>query len=162
MNPAVLSSETSIMVTFLASFLIWIMFAGLIFMWVIDGRIKREQALHALLATLLSWVITMMIKSLLPSARPYIDNGTIPLTLTTPNAYSSFPSAHAAIAFAMATSLWVHNKKLGSKFIILAMLVSFGRILSNVHYLSDVFAGIVIGIASAFVTKRLHTFKAVG
>ena len=65
MNPAVLSGETSIFVTFLASILIWLMFAGLVFMWVIDGRIKREQALHALFATLIAWTLTLMIKSLI-------------------------------------------------------------------------------------------------
>ena len=131
-------------------------------MWIIDGRVKREQALHALLAALLAWTFSTMIKSLLPVYRPFIANGHNPLTLTLPSANSSFPSSHVAVAFAMACSLWIHNKKLGARFALLAILVGFGRIASNVHFLSDVLVGILIGILIAFLLKRLHTFKVVG
>jgi len=159
MNPAVLSGETSIVITFLASFLIWIMFAGLFFMWIIDGRVKREQALHAILASLIAWGLSLMIKSLLPSERPFAMMNSNPLTVTLPSTNSSFPSAHASVAFALATSLWVHNKKLGSRFLIMAVLVGIGRITSSVHFLADVLAGLIIGVSTAFLTKRLHTFK---
>ena len=159
MNPAVLSSETSIFITFLASFLIWLMFAGLVFMWVIDGRVKREQALHALLASLIAWSVTLMLKTLLPFPRPYVFSEALPLTITLPSDNSSFPSTHAAVAFALATSVWIHNKKLGVRFIIMATLVGFGRILSNVHHLSDVWVGAAIGIMTAYITKRIHTYK---
>src|SRR3989344_6430927 len=138
MNPAVLSGETSIVITFLASFLIWIMFAGLVFMWFIDGRVKREQALHAILAILLAWAISLMIKNLLPMSRPFTFDGTMPLTITLPSENSSFPSAHSSVAFALATSLWIHNKRLGSRFLLMAILVGFGRIISNVHFTFDV------------------------
>ena len=161
MNPAVLSGETSIFVTFLASILIWLMFAGLVFMWVIDGRIKREQALHALFATLIAWTLTLMIKSLIPSPRPFILDGLTPMTLTLPSNNSSFPSAHSAVAFALATSVWIHNRKLGLRFIIIAVLVGVGRILSNVHFFHDVWVVAAIGIATASITKSLHLFKLV-
>lgn len=159
MNPAVLSSETSIVVTFFASFLIWLMFAGLVFMWIIDGRVKREQALHALTSSLIAWLVAFMLKSLLPTQRPYVLSGELPLTLTLPSDNSSFPSAHAAVAFALATSVWSHNKRLGVRFLIMATLVGLGRILSNVHFLTDVWAGTGIGIFTAYITKRLHTYK---
>jgi len=45
MNPVVLSSESSFIATFLASFLIWFMFGGLAFLWLIDGKIKKEIAM---------------------------------------------------------------------------------------------------------------------
>ena len=54
MNPAVLSGQTSIAITFAASFLIWLMFAGLLVLWIIDGKIKKEEALHALFASLIA------------------------------------------------------------------------------------------------------------
>jgi undecaprenyl-diphosphatase len=161
MNPAVLSGETSIFITFLASILIWLMFAGLVFMWVIDGRIKREQALHALFSALIAWALTLMIKSLIPESRPFILDGSLPMTLTLPSNYSSFPSAHSAVAFALATSVWIHNKKLGLRFIIIAILVGMGRIMSNVHFLHDVWVGAAIGIATASITKRIHLLRLV-
>lgn len=161
MNPAVLSSETSIFVTFLASFLIWLMFAGLTFMWVIDGKIKREQALHALASALVAWVLTFMIKSLLPQPRPFVFGDLQPLTITLPSDNSSFPSAHSAVAFALATSVWMHNKKLGLRFVVAAFLVGLGRILSNVHFLHDVWVGAAIGIVVASMIKKVHLFKLV-
>jgi len=158
-NPMVLASDTSILVTFLASFLIWVMFAGLVFMWFIDGRVKREQALHAILASLIAWAVSLMIKNLLPMSRPFTFNDTFPLTITLPSANSSFPSTHASVAFALATSIWVHNKKLGSRFMIMAVLVGFGRIASNVHFVLDVIVGILLGVITGFLVKKMHTYK---
>ena len=110
MNPAVLSGNTSLTITFLASFLIWVMFAGLLYLWFVDGRLKKEQVLHALLASLIAWVLTQMIKSLVPTLRPFQVSGTLPMTFTIPFD-SSFPSGHAASAFAVATSIWLHDRK---------------------------------------------------
>jgi undecaprenyl-diphosphatase len=159
MNSAVLVSDNSVIVTFLASFLIWFMLGSLAFLWIIDGRIKREQALHAFLSGLSSWVISMMIKSLFPSIRPFGVLDITPLTVTIPSVNSSFPSVHAAVAFAIATSIWLHNKKLGVRFIVLAFLVALGRVLSEVHFIHDVVAGALIGILTGFVVKKLHTYK---
>jgi undecaprenyl-diphosphatase len=158
MNPNVLSGETSIFVTFLASFLIWVMFGGFIFLWIIDGRVKKEIVLHALLATLISWVAVQMIKGLLPIERPFVVDGILPLTLTIPNS-NSFPSGHSAVAFAGAISIWLHNKKLGGKFIILASLVALGRVLSHVHSILDIIVGGGLGVLSSYVIGKLHLYK---
>jgi len=158
MNPNILSSESSIFITFLASFLIWFMFGGLVFLWIIDGRVKKELVLHALLATLVSWVAAQMFKGLLPVTRPFELNGLIPLTITIP-ASNSFPSTHSAVAFAGAASIWLHNKKLGQKFIILAVFVALGRVLSNVHSVLDVLAGGLLGVVSAYIIEKLHLYN---
>lgn len=158
MNPNVLSSESSIFVTFIASFLIWFMFGGLVFLWIIDGRVKKELVLHAVLATLISWVAAQMFKSLLPISRPFEVNGLIPLTITIP-ASNSFPSSHSAVAFAAAVSIWLHNKKLGQKFIVLAFLVALGRVMSNVHSVLDVTAGGLLGAGCAYIIGKLHLYK---
>jgi undecaprenyl-diphosphatase len=161
MNIGIVANENSVLITFLASFLIWFMLGGLVILWVIDGRVKREQALHAFLAVILSWVISTMIKSLFPSFRPFQLYGILPLTITVPSINTSFPSAHASVAFAMATSIWIHNKKLGVRFLILAFLVALGRILSSVHFIHDVFVGALIGVFASYLIKRLHVFKLV-
>lgn len=160
MNPTVLSGQTSFPVTFTASFLIWLMFSGIVALWLIDGRVKKEEALHALFAALISWGIAQMIKNLFPIARPFEVNNVSPLTLTVP-ADASFPSGHAAAAFALAVSVWLHNKKLGFLFIISAILVAWGRVVSNVHFLLDVIVGAAIGIFTAYLVERLHLFKMV-
>lgn len=159
MNPAVLSSSDSVSITFMASILIWIMVAGLMILWLVDGNKKKEQALHAVFSIMISYLIVEIIKSFLPTQRPFNFNDLPPLTLTIPKD-ASFPSSHTAIAFAMAISVWLHNKKTGLFFIFFAVIVGLGRILGNVHYIFDIMAGAVVGTLSAYLIRRLHLFKA--
>lgn len=160
-NPNVLSSQDTWLIFFLASFLIWIMFLGILALWLIDGRLKKETALHAFFASLVAWVVSEMIKSLFPVARPFNINGETPLTLTVP-IDGSFPSSHAALAFTLAITLWLHNKSLGMVYLIMAALVGWARVMSNVHYTLDIIGGAVIGIVVALLVERLHLFKVIG
>src|SRR5688572_22078748 len=109
MNQAVFANEYSFLTTFLASFLIWFMLGGLAILWVIDGKVKREQAIHAAFSAVLSYIVVMMVKSLFPAVRPFELYGILPLTITIPNPDASFPSMHSAIAFAVAVSIYMHN-----------------------------------------------------
>ena len=143
------------LIRFLASFLIWLMFGGLLALWIFDGRVKKEQALHAFVVTLLAWVITQMLKSLLPTTRPFLLNGEPSLTLLAHND-GSFPSSHSAVAFSLATALWLHNKRLGFFYFLAAFLVGLGRVLANVHYLLDIVVGGLLGALVAVVINRLH------
>jgi undecaprenyl-diphosphatase len=64
----------------------------------------------------------------------------------------SFPSGHATLSTALAFSLYLIlkdkvNKKILLIFcIIYPLLISFSRVYLNVHYLSDVIAGIGLGL----------------
>lgn len=154
-NPAVLASSDTFFITFLASFLIWFMLAGLVVLWVIDGKIKKEEALHAFIATLVAWLITEMLKSFIPSQRPFVTQELVPLTITIPG-IASFPSGHSAAAFATATTVWLHEKRSGYYFLVLAVLVALGRILSNVHTVTDVLGGASIGVLTSYFLERMH------
>ena len=152
------ATSASLIITFLASFLIWFMFIGLIILWVVDGRVKKEQALRAFAAALLAWAITQMLKSLLPSVRPFIVNMELPLTYTL-HFDNAFPSSHTAIAFSLAITLWLHNKKLGIVYLALAFFVAIGRVFANVHYILDVVVGSMIGAMVAVVVDKLSLFR---
>jgi undecaprenyl-diphosphatase len=152
------ATSASLIITFLASFLIWFMFIGLIILWVVDGRVKKEQAFRAFAAALLAWAIAQMLKSLLPSVRPFIVNMELPLTYTL-HFDNAFPSSHTAIAFSLAITLWLHNKKLGIVYIALAFLVAIGRLFANVHYILDVVIGSMIGVMVAVIVDKLSLFR---
>ncbi len=145
--------------TFMASILMWMMFAGLVLLWIVDGRIRKEQALHALLSAIFAWTVSQIIKQIYPIPRPYHINGMQPLTLSLNHSDGSFPSSHAALAFAISFAVYLHSKKLGSLFILGAILVALGRVYSNVHYFTDVIAGGTIGILAAYLLERLHVYK---
>lgn len=73
-----------------------------------------------------------------------------PELISKPTSFS-FPSGHTASAFAAAIALLWHNRKLGIPITIFSALMGFSRIYVEVHYCTDVIAGVVSGIICAFV-----------
>jgi undecaprenyl-diphosphatase len=142
------------LITFLASFLIWLMFAGLFILWFFRNNIRSEHVLHAVTASFLAFFISQIIKLIFPTLRPFEVTGEIPLTLTVPFD-SAFPSSHSSTAFALAVSVQRHDKRVGFFFVLLAVLVSLGRVLSNVHYYFDIFGGAVVGILSVIFFEKV-------
>jgi membrane-associated phospholipid phosphatase len=67
---------------------------------------------------------------------------------------SSFPSSHAANAFALACVLGRRWRRGLPVFVALALLVAFSRMYLNRHFLSDVVAGALIGTTWAWVAAR--------
>lgn len=142
-------------VTFLASILIWLMFFGLIVLWVIDGKIKKEVVLHALFSCVFAWVITESIKFIFPTLRPFQVQNIIPLTTTIPGD-GAFPSTHTAVAFALSVTILKHDKKVGILYLIMSALVGAARIMAHVHYPIDIIAGALIGTIISRLTSSKH------
>jgi membrane-associated phospholipid phosphatase len=65
---------------------------------------------------------------------------------------SSFPSSHAANAFALAVILSRRWRRIWPVFLAAALLVAFSRMYLDRHYLSDVVVGAAIGTACAALT----------
>jgi len=148
----------TLLITFLASFLIWFMFAGLVVHWFIDGKIKKEQAFHAFIAALIAWAASEMIKTLYPEQRPFLVTDEKPLTFTLP-LDGGFPSQHTAAAFALAVTLWLHDKKIGLFYLVAALAIGIGRVLSNVHTPVDVLVGSILGSCVAYLFEKLHLYN---
>lgn len=145
------------LITFLASFLIWVMFGGLLVLWIIDGRIKQEQAMHAFLGSIFVYILTTMMKAFIPIPRPFVVNGVDALTLTT-HFDNAFPSSHTAVAFTLAVIIFLHDKKVGALFLFCALLVGTARIFANVHYPIDILAGAAIGSLTALLVENIHAY----
>jgi undecaprenyl-diphosphatase len=145
-------------VIFFASFFIYFLFLGLIILWFIDGKIKKEQVVHALFACLIAWFIAYVIKQLFPTLRPYWLDGRGVMTWTVPTD-GSFPSQHTALAFALSTTVFLHDRRVGWIFMISALLIGIARVLANVHYPVDILGGALIGTLVAVVIEKTHLFK---
>jgi undecaprenyl-diphosphatase len=63
----------------------------------------------------------------------------------------SFPSGHSAFFFALATAIYLCNKKWGFWFIIAAILMNISRIIAGVHYPSDILGGAIVGIITGYL-----------
>jgi len=65
---------------------------------------------------------------------------------------SSFPSGHAASAAAFASGAAIEMPELAPGVLVLALAVGASRVVTGVHYPSDVLAGFAIGAAAAAST----------
>jgi len=68
---------------------------------------------------------------------------------------ASFPSDHASAAFGIAVAVLLIDPVIGIAFLVLAVLISVGRVIVGEHYPGDVLAGVAIGTFSALVVVRL-------
>ena len=147
-----------VVIEFFATFLIWLLYAGLIVLWFIDGKIKKEQVIHALLASAIAWTAALLIKHFFPTLRPYVRNGGEVDVLITPTD-AAFPSAHTALAFSLAVTIFLHDRKVGWFFLAGALIIGVARVLANVHYPIDILGGAFIGTLVAVIVERVHLFS---
>lgn len=68
---------------------------------------------------------------------------------------ASFPSDHASASFAIAVAILMIDPIAGGLFLVLAVLISAGRVIVGEHYPGDVLAGVLIGTVSAVIVVRL-------
>lgn len=141
-------------------------------------RSSAEKIFSIVVCSLLSagiarFVIVGIIRWLIERPRPFeVLNGVyrlIPLVSD-----GSFPSGHAALFFALAASfafargsetrfLFVNTTLLFPKttlmFCIVALVVSVDRVLGGVHWPSDIVAGALVGIGTAWLVCRFAKSK---
>lgn len=73
---------------------------------------------------------------------------------------SSFPSSHAANAFALAFVLARRYRRVAAVFVLFAGAVACSRTYLNRHYVSDIVAGAAIGWFAAWGTARFFAARA--
>jgi YegS/Rv2252/BmrU family lipid kinase len=121
-------------------------------------RRPRTAAASGLLGLgIASTVVNGPLKFIWRRDRPPSDVlGTRGLLLPLPRTYS-FPSGHAASAFAFATGVTVAMPAAGAAVLPLAGAVGYSRVHTGVHYPSDVVVGAALGATAGFVAGRVAT-----
>jgi undecaprenyl-diphosphatase len=105
-------------------------------------------------AILISESITGALKEWIERDRPPVADPD-PAPLVDLPATFSFPSGHATVSFACATTLALAVPRLRWPLYTLAALISFSRVYVGVHYPLDVLAGAVLGVAIAIALRTL-------
>lgn len=142
---------------FCAVYLIWFMaIAALIFFWHLPAQINRWRYLFTLLASSASaYAVSAIIGFAYGRARPFVDLDGARQLITTSFFHKSFPSSHATLAFALAFTVLWFDRPLGIVMLILAILVSWGRVFVGVHYPLDVMTGAILGGVISYLAYRI-------
>lgn len=115
---------------------------------------------RALEALAIGTVTTMTIKSLVGRRRPEVSPDNPYRFHPVSVKYNSFPSGHATIAFALATSLAMESKSdwMDVGLYTLAATTVFARLHVDKHWASDMIAGAAVGIVAARWAHRRDRF----
>jgi undecaprenyl-diphosphatase len=136
-------------------------------MWFVSEsrQSTREKIIFALAGALASIVVARALASAFPfRLRPLYRTDIGYLSPHLPSfahpvefeGWSSFPSDHAALFFALAIGLWRCSRMVGSIALVFVTLwICLVRVYLGIHFPSDIVAGAAIGIGCAFISGRM-------
>ena len=121
----------------------WFWGIGLGIAWLLGDKVLKSWSLHLFGSIVVTAIVVMSIKLVVRRQRPMGEWGAI-YRSTDPH---SFPSGHAARAILLAVMVWGMGPLwLAITLTVWAPLVALARVAMGVHYLSDVFAGGLLGL----------------
>ena len=124
----------------------------------ITKRYRRGGA-QMLVAMAVTFIIgNLILKNLVARERPCWIDREVLLLMASPSDYS-FPSGHSMNGFAGSVSLLCIDRRIGIPAVILAAIIAFSRLYLFMHFPTDVFAGIVIGLVIALITNYVFWKK---
>lgn len=116
-------------------------------------RRRPRAAAAALLAIGTAGLLVTILKLTFDRARPPLVDPTLDPIGVVP-ASASFPSGHAATAFAAAVAIGLVHPRLRRPLLAVAAVVALSRVYLGVHYVLDVIAGSVLGAAVGVAAAR--------
>jgi undecaprenyl-diphosphatase len=138
-------------IVFCASYLAYIVGAlFVVFLYVTrrSWRQKVEIFSVALAGMILArGAITEIIRHFYHRPRPF---SVLPVHKLLDDSAWSFPSGHATFFFALATAVYLYDRRWGTWFFLLSMLITLARVAAGVHYPSDILGGAIIGVFSGY------------
>ncbi|MBJ7347729.1 MAG: phosphatase PAP2 family protein [Thermoleophilaceae bacterium] len=145
--------------TFLAVYLPAILVALVAATFLVPWRAKRaERRNGAVLSTVsagLALAVAQPIAHAINRARPFLTHPSHSHVLITRSPDPSFPSDHAAGAFALAMGIWLYDRRIGNILIGLAATLAFARVFVGTHYPTDVIGGAAMGAGIAVLLFRV-------
>ena len=102
-----------------------------------------------------AFVVGTALRAAINRPRPYTKYGFVPL-FPKDKTGQSMPSRHCFSAAAIAGTAWYVLPPLGAVLAVLGVLVAISRVVTGVHYISDVLAGLAFG--SVFAVLGWNAF----
>jgi undecaprenyl-diphosphatase len=138
-----------------------VVLVALIFLipWRQRCQTRRSGAVLATAAAGLALLVNQPIAHSVDRLRPYLAHPAHAHLLISRSHDPSFPSDHAAGAFALAFGIWLYDRTLGAVLLAIGAVLAFSRVYVGTHYPGDVVAGALIGMAVAaalFLVPATH------
>ena len=128
----------------------WFCLAALGALWRLGTEFWRWRAAVLVFAIVITAILVLALKFLIRRRRPAGEWGGI-YRSTDPH---SFPSGHATRAFMLAVmALEIGPSWFGLALAVWAPLVSLARVAMGVHYVSDILAGVGLGVLMGVVLQ---------
>lgn len=128
---------------------------GLLLLWLAAWH--RERLLPAIVIPAAAFWAGSALRARVDRPRPYTALGYRPL-FPKAEAGRSMPSRHCFSAAAIAVAAWHCSAPLGAALAVLAGLIAVSRVVTGVHYISDVLAGLAFGSGFALVGWQLYAW----
>ncbi|MFR2136663.1 MAG: phosphatase PAP2 family protein [Pseudoruminococcus massiliensis] len=111
----------------------------------------RTSGIAIIIAIIVSWLCgEVTIKNIVGRVRPCHKVSEEQLLIKNPPHYS-FPSGHTTSSFAATTVMFFMHPILAIPMLFLAALIAFSRTYLLVHYITDVLAGVALGIITGCI-----------
>jgi undecaprenyl-diphosphatase len=123
----------------------------LIFMWFRNDFYKK-LSFNAVISAGITLFLSTLIKLFYFKPRPFVKRRVgilIPSKMD-----STFPSKHTLLAFAISTSIFLHERILGSIMWVLSVLTGFSRIWVGHHYPSDIIGSAFIATMTSIILDK--------
>jgi undecaprenyl-diphosphatase len=125
-------------------------------------HLQRRNVVVGLAAAVLVGVVSRLLQVLLPFHRMPLASADLalhaPLGIDSAslNNFSSLPSNHAALFFALSVPLWMHSRWLGAAATAwIVLVICLPLLYLGYHWPSDIVAGAVLGVVLMFAFCRL-------
>ncbi len=131
-----------IVAAFVLTYFIWIRPSA---RWL--GFVSIATLIAAFVTEILKWVVFR-------HPRPFVALDGV-VQLINISSFDSFPSQYATVFAAIATVVWMHNRRIGVILAIVAIFIGVSRVMAGIHYPLDIAAGWFIGWSVSYVSYRL-------
>lgn len=131
--------------------IIWIMISLIL---LCTKKYRKSGIISVISLIVCSVTVNLILKPLVHRPRPFNEIAHIVLLIKAPKDFS-FSSGHTAASFTAVYIFFKNMKKYFFPVLIIALFIAFSRLYLTVHYPSDVFAGILIGLFSGFAGEKI-------
>jgi undecaprenyl-diphosphatase len=125
------------------------LFLALVVVLAVSGGWRRRAAGAAVLGAGLGLAVAQVLSRLVDRPRPFVADPSGVHLFASHAADASFPSDHATAAFAIATAIFLRDRRLGAVVLAFAIVLAAGRVAVGVHYPSDVLVGALLGAGAS-------------